>query len=78
MPLKQAVIGCGRWGSFHLWYGQLAGNSVMGWEPPGNPDFRDLQKNRENRYLRLPRQVVLTEELEDISDCEVMVVTIPA
>jgi glycerol-3-phosphate dehydrogenase (NAD(P)+) len=78
MPVRQAVVGCGRWGSFHLWYGQLAGNGVIGWEPPGNPDFSLLRSTRKNAYLELPDQVVLTEEVEDILDCDVMVVTVPA
>lgn len=78
MPVSQAVLGCGRWGSFHLWYGHRAGNRVVGWEPPGNPDFQRLRATRKNSYLRLPDPVLLTEDLEEAAGCDVVIVTVPA
>ncbi len=72
------MLGCGRWGSFHLWYGHLAGNSVTGWEPPGTPSFRRLMASRENGYLRLPDQVRLSEDLQEAVNADVIIVTVPA
>ena len=67
MTVNQAVLGCGRWGSFHMWYGCLAGNRVTGWEPPGNPQFRQLRRTGRNEYLKLPDGVRLTEDLDDVT-----------
>lgn len=78
MSVAQAVLGCGRWGSFHLWYGHRSGNDVMGWEPPGNPDFQRLRETGRNSYLQLPDEVRFTEDVEEIAGSEVMIVTAPA
>jgi glycerol-3-phosphate dehydrogenase (NAD(P)+) len=78
MPVSQAVLGCGRWGGFHLWYGHLAGNRVTGWEPKGNPLFERLVETRKNSYLQLPDEVILTDDIQLISGSEVIVVTVPA
>ena len=78
MPLKQAVLGCGRWGSFHLWYGSRIGNSVTGWEPEGIPEFVKLRETRKNRYLELPQDIRLTSDLEEVSGSDMVIVTVPA
>jgi glycerol-3-phosphate dehydrogenase (NAD(P)+) len=78
MAVTQAVLGCGRWGSFHLWYGHLAGNRVRGWEPPGNPEFQRLRTTGRNSYLELPDDVILTEDIEEVSGSDVIIVTVPA
>lgn len=78
MPLSQAVLGCGRWGSFHLWYGHRTGNSMTGWEPPGNPDFQALRRTRRNRYLELPAEVRLTEDISALEGSDIVTVTVPA
>lgn len=78
MPVTQAVLGCGRWGSFHLWYGSRVGNSVTGWEPEGIQEFVKLQETRKNRYLELPPEVRLTSSIEEVSRSDIIVVTVPA
>lgn len=78
MPVTQAVLGCGRWGSFHLWYGSRIGNSVTGWEPEGIPEFLKLQETRENRYLELPSDIRLTSSIEEVSGSDIIIVTVPA
>lgn len=78
MPIKQAVLGCGRWGSFHLWYGSRVGNTMLGWEPAYAPAFRELQRTGENRYLKLPDSVRLTTELAEVSACDLITVAVPA
>ncbi|MCK5115716.1 MAG: glycerol-3-phosphate dehydrogenase [Candidatus Aegiribacteria sp.] len=78
MPLIQAVLGCGRWGSFHLWYGSRVGNTVTGWEPEGIPGFIRLQETRKNRYLELPPDIRLTSDIEEVSGSDMIIVTVPA
>ncbi|MCK4807110.1 MAG: glycerol-3-phosphate dehydrogenase [Candidatus Aegiribacteria sp.] len=76
--MTQAVLGCGRWGSFHLWYGSMIGNSVTGWEPEGIPGFSQLRETRKNRYLELPTDIRLTSDLEEVSGSDMVIVTVPA
>lgn len=78
MPVTQAVLGCGRWGSFHLWYGSRIGNSLTGWEPEGIPKFAELQETRKNRYLELPSDIRLTSSIEEVSGSDIIIVTVPA
>ncbi len=78
MPVTQAVLGCGRWGSFHLWYGSKVGNSVTGWEPEGIPEFSQLRETRQNRYLKLQPDIRLTSDLEEVSGSDMIIVTVPA
>ena len=78
MPVKQAVLGCGRWGSFHLWYGSRVGNTMLGWEPGDAPGFRELQKTGKNRYLKLPDNIHLTTDLAEVSVCDLITVAVPA
>jgi len=78
MAISQAVLGCGRWGSFHLWYGSRIGNSVAGWEPEGIPEFLELQRTRKNRYLKLPPDIRLTSSIEEVSGSDMIIVTVPA
>lgn len=78
MGIRQAVLGCGRWGSFHLWYGSRIGNGVTGWEPEGSPGITRLLETGGNRYLELPAEVELTVDLEDIQDSDIVVVAVPA
>ncbi|OPL20142.1 MAG: hypothetical protein AVO35_01270 [Candidatus Aegiribacteria sp. MLS_C] len=78
MSIREAVLGCGRWGSFHLWYGHRSGNSVIGWEPEGNPHYERLRLTGRNSYLQLPAEVELTEDLDDVAGSDVVVVTVPA
>ena len=78
MPVKQAVLGCGRWGSFHLWYGSRVGHAMLGWEPGDAPAFRELQKTGKNKYLELPDNIHLTTDLAEVSDCDLITVAVPA
>lgn len=74
----QAVLGCGRWGSFHLWYGARVGHRMIGWEPGDAPAFRRLLAERRNAYVELPSGVELTTDLGDCLDADILSVTVPA
>lgn len=77
--MKQAVLGCGRWGGFHLWYGASLGHEMTGWEPEGSEPFRELVRSRRNALLTIPDCVALTSSLpEAVSNAEQVVVSCPA
>jgi glycerol-3-phosphate dehydrogenase (NAD(P)+) len=78
MGVVQSVLGCGRWGSFHLWYGSRVGNRVTGWEPGDAPGFRQLVRDRRNGFLALPRDVELTTDLGACLGADIITVTVPA
>lgn len=63
--MKTAVLGCGRWGSFHLWYGARLGHDAVGWEPEDSPSFTALRRTGKNDYLALPDRVSLTDSLPE-------------
>ncbi|MBD3368839.1 glycerol-3-phosphate dehydrogenase [Candidatus Fermentibacteria bacterium] len=77
MTDRLSVIGCGRWGSFHLWYGVRLGMRVIGWEPESSEPFRELRESRRNAYMRLPDEASLTCDLRQAAGADVMVVSVP-
>jgi len=76
--MKVSVLGCGRWGSFHLWYAAKQGFTVTGWEPAGSGPFRELMKKRSNPYLELPESICLTTDLSRALEADQINVSVPA
>ncbi len=76
--MKITVLGCGRWGSFHLWYAAKQGYQVTGWEPADSENFAMLVKSRSNPYLTLPDSVKLTTDLEEALDADQIMISVPA
>ena len=62
--MKIAVLGCGRWGTFHAWYANHIGHQVMLWGRPGSKHLQELEMRHANEYLTLPDAVQLTDDLE--------------
>ncbi|MBP8597902.1 MAG: NAD(P)H-dependent glycerol-3-phosphate dehydrogenase [Selenomonas sp.] len=62
--MKIAVLGCGRWGTFHAWYANHIGHQVMLWGRPGSKHLQELETRHANEYLTLPDTVQLTDDLE--------------
>ncbi len=62
--MKIAVLGCGRWGTFHAWYANHIGHQVMLWGRPGSKHLQELEARHANEYLTLPDTVQLTDDLE--------------
>ncbi|MDR0461871.1 MAG: glycerol-3-phosphate dehydrogenase [Christensenellaceae bacterium] len=59
-----AILGCGRWASFHAWYqSKVLGNSTLVWGLD-SPMYRDLSKTHKNEYLKLPKDVKFTSDLK--------------
>lgn len=76
--MRLTVLGCGRWGTFLLWYARRLGMEATGWEPAGSPVLRSLAKNGCNRYLTLPQEVVLTDSLEEALRCDILLAAVPS
>ena len=76
--MKISVLGCGRWGSFHLWYAAEQGHDVTGWEPESSENFIELMEKRSNPYLTLPDSIYLTTNLEEALDADQIIISVPA
>lgn len=77
--MKIAVLGCGRWGSFHAWYAQRIGHQVMLWGRKGSKHLAALQATRQNEYLTLPDAVELTDDLAGaVAFADIVIISISA
>ena len=77
--MKIAVLGCGRWGSFHAWYAQRIGHQVMLWGRKGSKHLQALQETRQNEYLTLPETVELTDDLAAaVAFADILIISISA
>ncbi|BAL84118.1 putative glycerol-3-phosphate dehydrogenase [Selenomonas ruminantium subsp. lactilytica TAM6421] len=77
--MKIAVLGCGRWGSFHAWYAQRIGHQVMLWGRKGSKHLAALQATRKNEYLTLPDAVELTDDLAGVvAFADIVIISISA
>ena len=77
--MKVAVLGCGRWGTFHAWYAQRIGHQVMLWGRKGSRHLAGLQATRKNEYLTLPDTVELTDDLaKAVAFAEIVIISISA
>lgn len=77
--MKVAVLGCGRWGSFHAWYAQRIGHQVKLWGRSGSAHLAALSATRQNEYLTLPEAIELTDNLAAAVDfAEVVIISISA
>ncbi|SHK51179.1 glycerol-3-phosphate dehydrogenase (NAD(P)+) [Selenomonas ruminantium] len=75
--MKVAVLGCGRWGSFHAWYARRIGHQVMLWGRPGSQHLTELRQKGRNEYLVLPADVELTDDLAAaVAFAEIVVISI--
>jgi glycerol-3-phosphate dehydrogenase (NAD(P)+) len=75
---RLSVLGCGRWGGFHLWYGSRVGLATTGWEPEGSKPLAELADSRRNEYLELPEDVRLTTDLDRALDADQLIASVPA
>jgi glycerol-3-phosphate dehydrogenase (NAD(P)+) len=78
VDLRISVLGCGRWGSFHLWHAAMLGYRPTGWEPAGSRVLEMLSRDRSNEYLSLPEGVVLTTDLSEALEADVLLVSVPS
>ncbi len=66
--MKFSVLGCGRWGSFISWYLSTINMPVIEWGRPESRSFKELKENRENEYVKLPDDIILSDDLEEAID----------
>lgn len=75
--MKISVLGCGRWGTFHAWYAHKIGHEVMLWGREGSVHLQALSETRQNEYLTLPQEVVLTHDLlAAVSHADTIIISI--
>lgn len=74
--MKIAVIGCGRWGSLITWYLDSIGHTCTLYGRESSAHMQRFLRERKNDLLTLPDTVRLTVRLADLSDAEVIVISI--
>ena len=75
--MKITVLGCGRWGSFLAWYFHNIGYEVLLWGRSTSEKFKVLSTIRENAYVKLSKEVVLSNSLSNALDfSDVIVIAI--
>ena len=74
-----AVLGCGRWGTFHAWYANHIGHNVTLWGRPGSARLAALVADRANEYLTLPKEIELSDNLTDaLKKAETVIISVGA
>ncbi len=66
--MKFTVLGSGRWGSFITWYLSYKGFSVTEWGRPDSKAFAELARTRENEYVKIPDDVIMTSDIKAAVD----------
>ncbi len=75
--MKFTVLGSGRWGSFITWYLSYKGFPVTEWGRPESVSFKEFSRTRENEYVKIPDDVILTSNLKEAVDfSDVIVIAI--
>ncbi|MDO4542657.1 MAG: NAD(P)H-dependent glycerol-3-phosphate dehydrogenase [Bacillota bacterium] len=78
MDKKISVIGCGRWGTFIGWYLHRIGLKVTIYGRSGSRNMAELQENRANKYLELPDDIILTNDLQKATAAENIIISVNA
>lgn len=77
--MKITVVGSGRWGTFLAWYTARIGHTVRLYGREKSKAFQQLQSERKNEYLDLPKTIKLTSNLgEAISESDIIIISIGA
>ena len=76
--MKISVIGCGRWGSFIAWYLDSIGHTVKLYGPADTPHMIAFTNTRTNGLITLGESIKLVYDIRDISDAEVIVISVPS
>ncbi len=74
--MKIAVIGCGRWGSLITWYLDRLGHDLTLYGRKSSVHMSRFLSERKNDLLTLPETVKLTTSLSEVSNAEVIVISI--
>ena len=73
-----SVIGSGRWGTFLAWYAAnyCHMDKVKIYSKPDAPDFIELKETRRNPYLSLTDNMTLHENIADVLDNDLVIISI--
>lgn len=74
--MKITVIGCGRWGSLIAWYLDSINHDVSLYGRESSSNMQRFLIERKNDLLHLPETVNLITKLDDISDSEIIIISI--
>ncbi len=75
--MKFSVLGSGRWASFITWYLSYKGFPTLEWGRPESESFREFAKTRENEYVKIPDDVIMSSDLgEAIDFADVIIIAI--
>jgi len=62
-----AVLGCGRWASFHSWYQSVRlEHNVLMWGRSDDPMYQQLSTIRKNDFWELPENVNCSSDLREV------------
>jgi glycerol-3-phosphate dehydrogenase (NAD(P)+) len=73
-----SVIGCGRWGSFIAWFLDKVGHSITLYGRKGSKSLQQFMETRRSSLITLPKQIILTDNLSDALNSELIVISIPS
>ena len=58
-----AILGCGRWATFHAWYAKHIGHNVILWGRKNSKHLQNLIATHQNEYITLPEDILFTDDL---------------
>lgn len=76
--MKTSVIGCGRWGSFIAWYLDRQDIKVKLYGRKSSTSMQKFLATRSNGITKLPKSVELTTDIKEVTNSEVIVISINA
>ncbi|MBQ9429270.1 MAG: NAD(P)H-dependent glycerol-3-phosphate dehydrogenase [Clostridia bacterium] len=76
--MKISMIGSGRWGTFIAWYLDQIGHEVKLYGPADTPQMQQLTATRSNGLVTLPDSVKLIYHLSDITDADLIGISVPS
>ena len=75
--MKISVLGCGRWGTFIAWYLNKIGHDVLLWGRSSSNNFIRLKTERQNDFLSLNEQIILSDCLKDaVAHADLLIISI--
>lgn len=74
--MKITVIGCGRWGSFIAWYLDRIQHEVTLYGRADSKKMNEFLETRKNGLLTLNSSVQLSTSLKEVTDADVIVISI--
>ena len=77
---KVSVIGPGRWGTFLAWYlvKHKGLDNVLLYGLENSITFQQLEANRRNEYLEIPKEIFLTSDLNRTLQSDFIIISIDA